>query len=161
MAVEKSESLKGPKLKNEKIERFGRVFDSKAELKFFEKLLGSHKKEDIIIQPKFLLLEGLKLKNGKKQSHITYSADFQVGNTVYEVKGFLTEASRLRIKMFNVKYPELNLKVISENPDKNSPQKFIDYDEAQKIKRLSEKSNSKNKKTVKKSKPIKTQQNYF
>ena len=111
---------------------FGRNWDSESELSYYKHLIGIYGIENIELQPKFELIPGVKLKNGKKQLAITYSPDFKIGNKVIEFKGFLTEASRLRIKMFNWKYPEFDFEVISENPDNNSMIKFVTYDEAQK-----------------------------
>ena len=114
---------------------FGRTFDSQAELDYYKYLISLYGIENIELQPKFELIPGVKLKNGKKQTHITYSPDFKIGNKIIEFKGFLTEASKMRIKLFRWKYPEFDFEIISQNPDENSNKKFVTYDEAQKWKR--------------------------
>lgn len=129
---------------------YGMAFDSQGELDYYQHLIGIYGIENIELQPKFELIPQVKLKNSKKQAAITYSPDFKIGNKVIEFKGFLTEASRLRIKMFNWKYPEFDFEVISENPDKNSMVRFVTYDEAQKYLR-----DQKKKKGVKKVNAVK------
>ena len=132
---------------------FGRKWDSESELSYYKYLIGIYGIENIELQPKFELIPSVKLSNGKKQLAITYSPDFKIGNKIIEFKGFLTEASRLRIKMFNWKYPEFDFEVISENPDKNSMIKFVAYDEAQKY--LREQKKKKPSKKLKVTKPRK------
>lgn len=138
------------KFNNKKIIFLGKTFDSAGELSYYKYLIGIYGIENIELQPKFELIPSVKLSNGKKQLAITYSPDFKIGNKVIEFKGFLTEASRLRIKMFNWKYQEFDFEVISENPDKNSVIKFVTYDEAQKYIR-----DQKKKKLIKKVKATK------
>lgn len=111
---------------------FGRKWHSESELLYYKYLISLYGIENIELQPKFELIPGVKLKNGKKQTHITYSPDFKIGNKIIEFKGFLTEASKMRIKLFRWKYPEFDFEVISQNPDENSMVKFVTYDEAQK-----------------------------
>lgn len=131
---------------------FGRKWDSEAELEYYQHLIGIYGIENIELQPKFELIPQVKFKdkNKRTQTHITYSPDFKIGNKIIEYKGHLNPDARLKIKLFNWKYPEFDFEVISENPDKNSSIRFVTYDEAQKYLR-----EQKKKKEVKKVSGIK------
>ena len=68
------------------------------------------------LQPRFELQPTFK-KNGKTHRSITYTADFKYidnkGNTIIEdFKGFETRDFKMRKKMFEYKYPELELRVV-------------------------------------------------
>ena len=94
------------------------VFDSIAESRRYKelKLLERTRKiTNLELQPKFLLQESFR-KNGKTYRKIEYIADFKYienGQVVVEdVKGKETEVFKLKRKLFEKKYPELELKII-------------------------------------------------
>lgn len=106
------------KYRNKKIQIDMYVFDSIAESKRYKELalLQKAKKiENLQLQPKFLLQESFK-KNGKTYRKIEYIADFMYeenGQVIVEdVKGKETEVFRLKHKLFEKKYPELELRII-------------------------------------------------
>lgn len=96
------------------------IFDSALEAKRYRQLAllqRANKITNLKLQPKFLLQESFK-KNGKTYRKIEYIADFSYeenGKTVVEdVKGKETEVFKLKRKMFEHKYPELSLKIITK-----------------------------------------------
>ncbi len=70
---------------------------------------------NLVLQPRFVLQEKLKLPSGATQRAIVYVADFQFvrdGVTVtVDVKGVENPVFRMKRKMFTLKYPELTLEV--------------------------------------------------
>ena len=103
---------------NKKVLINGIKFDSKKEANRYYELLLLQKSGEISnleLQPKFLLQEGFK-KNGKTYRKIEYIADFKYienGKIIVEdVKGFSTEVFKLKNKLFEYKYPKLELKLI-------------------------------------------------
>ncbi len=96
---------------NKRITAYGREWDSTVELEFYEHLLQLHKAEDITIQPKFTLQDK---QDGMRE--ISYIADFQVGALVFDVKGFQTSDSKLKVKMFKARYPVLSLSLVNKCP---------------------------------------------
>ena len=96
---------------NKKVIAHGIEFDSKVEANFYEHLLQLHKAEDITIQPKFVLQAK---QAGLRE--ISYIADFQVGALVFDVKGFQTSDSKLKVKMFKARYPVLSLSLVNKCP---------------------------------------------
>lgn len=96
---------------NKKVIAHGIEFDSKVEANFYEHLLQLHKAEDITIQPKFVLQDK---QAGLRE--ISYIADFQVGALVFDVKGFQTSDSKLKVKMFKARYPVLSLSLVNKCP---------------------------------------------
>nr|DAU10844.1 MAG TPA: Endonuclease [Caudoviricetes sp.] len=68
------------------------------------------------LQVPFLLQEGFK-KNGKTHRKIEYIADFvyeENGQTIVEdTKGMKTETFKIKQKLFEYKYPELSIKIIT------------------------------------------------
>ena len=103
---------------NKKVIAHGIEFDSKIEADFYEHLLQLHKAEDITIQPKFTLQD--RVYHGKNDSRnmlaITYAADFQIGNLVFDVKGMETQQGKMRVKMFKARYPDLCLSLVNKTP---------------------------------------------
>lgn len=106
------------KYKNKKIQVDMYVFDSIAESKRYKELAVLEKAGKITgleLQPHFLLQEGFK-KKGKTYRKIEYIADFQYienGQVIVEdVKGKETEVFKLKRKLFEKKYPDLELKLI-------------------------------------------------
>lgn len=106
---------KPSKYKNKKVIAYGRTFDSYIELEFYRYLYSLHGMENVIVQPKFVLQPSFK-KNGKSYQAISYSADFQIEDTVFDVKGMETQQFVLRKKMFDFKYPQLTLKLVTKSP---------------------------------------------
>lgn len=96
------------------------VFDSILEAKRYKQLAileKANKISNLKLQPKFLLQENFK-KNGKAFRKIEYIADFcyeENGQIIVEdVKGKETEVFKLKRKMFEYKYPDLSLKIITK-----------------------------------------------
>lgn len=98
----------------------GILFDSTTEANYYiylkeEKAKGNIK--SFSLQPEYLLQEGFK-KHGKSVRPIKYIGDFLITDSndytyVVDVKGFQTEDFRLKHKMFDYKYPELELRLIA------------------------------------------------
>lgn len=93
-------------------------FQSKKEAnRYMELLLLERAKviSELKLQPKFLLQEAFK-KNGKTYRRIEYIADFQYienGKIVVEdTKGFETEVFKIKHKLFEYKYPNLELRLV-------------------------------------------------
>lgn len=106
------------KYHNKKVQIDMYVFDSIAESIRYKQLALLEKSgyiSNLKLQPRFLLQEGFR-KNGKTYRKIEYVADFQYiedGKTIIEdVKGKETEVFKLKHKLFEYKYPELELKII-------------------------------------------------
>lgn len=96
------------------------VFDSVLEAKRYKQLAlleKANKISNLKLQPRFLLQESFK-KNGKTHRKIEYIADFEYeknGQTIVEdVKGKQTEVFKLKHKMFEYKYSNLSLKIITK-----------------------------------------------
>lgn len=104
------------KYRNEKEELEGIKFDSKMEMEFYIYLLKTHTKEEIELQPSFVLQEKFKDNTGKAQRESRYIADFRVENIVFDVKGVTTPIFRAKEKTFKLKYPDLQLKVVKKAP---------------------------------------------
>lgn len=70
---------------------------------------------DLELQPHFLLQEAFK-KNGKTFRKIEYIADFKYTENgkiiVEDVKGIQTDVFKLKHKLFEKKYPDLELRII-------------------------------------------------
>ena len=106
------------KYKNKKTQVDMYVFDSEKEAKRYKELKLLERAKEISnleLQPRFLLQESFR-KNGKTYRKIDYIADFQYiedGKTIIEdVKGLQTEAFKIKHKLFEKKYPELELRII-------------------------------------------------
>ena len=107
------------KYKNTKIVIDNIKFDSVLEANRYQelKLLQRAKQiSNLRLQVPFLLQEGFK-KNGKTHRKIEYIADFvyeENGQTIVEdTKGMKTETFKIKQKLFEYKYPDLNLKIIT------------------------------------------------
>lgn len=94
------------------------VFDSAKEAKRYRELVLLERAgeiQNLELQPRFLLQEGFK-KNNKAWRKLEYVADFKYienGKTVVEdVKGFETKEFKIKRKLFEYKYPDLELKII-------------------------------------------------
>ena len=106
------------KYKNKKVQINCYVFDSIAESRRYKELALLEKAgeiENLQLQPKFLLQESFK-KNGKTYRKIEYIADFmyeEKGKVIVEdVKGMETKEFKIKRKLFEYKYPDLELKLI-------------------------------------------------
>lgn len=106
------------KYRNKKVQIDMYVFDSIAESKRYKELVllqRAGKITELQLQPKFLLQESFR-KNGKTYRKIEYIADFMYeenGQVIVEdVKGKETEVFRLKHKLFEKKYPALELRII-------------------------------------------------
>lgn len=97
------------------------LFDSILEASYYRDLLLLQKAGEvkyIELQPKFTLQPRFE-KNGIKIDAITYTADFKVQYSngkveIIDVKGMVTKEFKLKWKIFEYKFPELNLKVIDK-----------------------------------------------
>lgn len=112
------------KYKNTKIVVDNIKFDSNLEATRYKELkllerVGTI--TDLELQPRFLLQDSFK-KNGRTFRKIEYVADFKYienGKTIVEdVKGLQTDVFKLKHKLFEKRYPELELKIIKWG-DKN------------------------------------------
>ncbi len=106
------------KYRNKKIQIDRYVFDSIAEGQRYRELAlleRAGKISDLKLQPRFLLQESFR-KNGKTYRAINYIADFMYkenGRTIVEdVKGMETKEFKIKRKLFEYKYPDLELKII-------------------------------------------------
>ena len=96
----------------------GRVYDSKKEAnRAFElEMLAKYGKiKNLQKQVPFVLQEGYVNKHGKKVRPITYIADFtyvEDGTLIVEdTKGFETEVFKIKRKMLEYKYPDIEFRV--------------------------------------------------
>lgn len=103
-----------------KTEMDGIVFDSRLEANYY-KLLQFQKKigeiKDFTLQPTYVLQEGFKRGKRKVQA-ITYKADFLVTypdgkQEIIDCKGVKTEVYRIKKKLFEYKYPDLEIVEVS------------------------------------------------
>ncbi len=106
------------KYRNKKVIVDGEEFDSKKEgnrYKELKLLLKAGKISNLELQPRFLLQDGFK-KNGRTFRKIEYIADFKYienGKTIVEdVKGMQTDVFKIKHKIFEKVYPNLELKII-------------------------------------------------
>ena len=107
------------KYNNEKCVVDGIKFDSIKEAEYYCKLKilkQAGEIKDFGLQPRFELQPAFE-KNGVKYQPITYVADFVIVNNdgttdVVDVKGFETQVFKIKRKLFEYKYPDLNLKVV-------------------------------------------------
>lgn len=107
------------KYKNKKTQIDMYVFDSAKEAQRYRELTLLERAGEISnleLQPRFLLQESFK-KNGKTYRKIEYIADFKYienGKTIIEdVKGLQTEVFKIKHKLFEKKYPDVELKIIN------------------------------------------------
>ena len=106
------------KYNNKKVQVDMYVFDSIAEsIRYKELKLLERAGEisELTLQPRFLLQEAFR-KNGRSYRKIEYIADFQYiekGKTIVEdVKGIQTDVFKLKHKIFEKLYPDLELRII-------------------------------------------------
>lgn len=106
------------KYRNKKVIVDGIKFDSIAESKRYKELKLLERQgiiKDLKLQPSFVLQPSFK-KNNKTTRAIIYKADFSYLEddklVVEDVKGYATKEFKLKEKMFNYIYKELELKII-------------------------------------------------
>lgn len=106
------------KYRNKKVIVDEKEFDSKREgnrYKELKLLERAEKIKDLELQPRFLLQDSFK-KNGRTFRKIEYVADFKYienGKTIVEdVKGIQTDVFKLKHKIFEKVYPDLELRII-------------------------------------------------
>ena len=106
------------KYRNKKIIVDDYIFDSIQESRRYKELkllLRTGQIQDLELQPHFLLQESFK-KNGKIYRKIEYIADFKYiendKTIVEDVKGLQTDVFKIKHKLFEKKYPDLELKII-------------------------------------------------
>jgi hypothetical protein len=115
------------KFNNKKKRIDGHLFDSEMEADYYIELLRKQKAggiSKIDLQPSFLLQEGFK-KGEKNYKPITYVADFLVTyhngkQDVIDVKteATVTEVFKIKRKLFEKRYPELTITLITKTPKK-------------------------------------------
>lgn len=135
------------KYNNKKVAIDGITFDSKDEALYYEVLKNMKSNgliKDFELQPKYLLQEAF-VKNGKRYRPINYIADFRVINNddsfyVVDVKGMLTTEFKIKMKLFNYKYPDIELRLISRSVKWGNEYGFINYYELQDIRKQNKKS---------------------
>lgn len=106
------------KYRNKKVIVAEKEFDSKREgnrYKELKLLERAGEIKDLELQPRFLLQDSFK-KNGRTFRKIEYVADFKYienGKAIVEdVKGMQTDVFKLKHKIFEKVYPDLELKII-------------------------------------------------
>ena len=113
------QSQRKSKYNNQKTMVDGIEFDSKKEADYYihlKLLKKAGEIKDIGLQQRFVLQPGFK-KNGVKYQPITYIADFVITNNdgtteVVDIKGVETQVFKIKKKLFEYMYPDLNLKVV-------------------------------------------------
>lgn len=96
------------------------TFDSHKEAKRFDELWmlqGADKIKELKLQPKYLLLDTLRIKGEKTLQKVHYIADFEYKNQsgavmVEDVKGFKTPLYKLKKHLFLKAYPSYIFKEI-------------------------------------------------
>lgn len=108
------------KYHNTKVVFDGIVFDSKKEKKRYyelQLLLRANEIRDLELQVEYELQPAFK-KNGITYRKITYIADFKYFDNklnkwiVEDTKGFRTDVYKIKKKLFEYKYPELEIREI-------------------------------------------------
>ena len=143
--INKSTTVKN-KYNNKKTTIDDIVFDSKDEALYYQALKDMKAKgliKDFELQPEFILQEGFE-KDEKKYRAIKYTADFRVLTNndysyIVDVKGMLTTEFKIKMKLFNYKYRDIELKLISRSVKYGNEYGFIDYYELQKIRKQNKK----------------------
>lgn len=106
------------KYRNKKVIVDDYIFDSIQESRRYKELkmlLKAGQIQNLELQPHFLLQESFK-KNGKTYRKIEYIADFKyIENNkiiIEDVKGIQTDVFKLKHKLFEKIYPDLELRII-------------------------------------------------
>ena len=115
----KRKSKRKSKYNNQKTIVDGIKFDSKKEAEYYcqlKLLKQAGEIKDYRLQPRYELQPAFE-KNSKKYRAITYIADFAIINNdgtteVVDIKGVETQVFKIKKKLFEYMYPDLNLKVV-------------------------------------------------
>jgi hypothetical protein len=127
----------------------GIIFASEMEKKYYCDVLLPQEQSglirSIIVQPEYLLVPKF-TKHGKNYLPIRYVADFEVtwsdGKIItYDVKGFLTEACKIKLKLYQYTHPEGILELITLSPKYGG---WMDYYDLQRLRSKSKKEKEKN-----------------
>lgn len=126
------------KYNNKKVKVDGILFHSRMESMYYRHLQKLKKKGIVVeveLQPQFILLPTIQ-KSKRKYLKTCYKADFKVIYSdgridIVDVKGKADKVFQLKRKMFEFFYPDLELSVITLHDDR-----WIDYDEYEKLERL-------------------------
>ncbi|MGG1662987.1 DUF1064 domain-containing protein [Brevibacillus sp. NRS-1366] len=137
-AKQESDKPKVPKYNNKITYVDGIKFDSKAESEYYLVLKGklaAGEIQEMRLQPVYVLQDKCS-RNGKNLQAITYKADFEVLHLdgsleVIDIKREETEAFKIKVKMFQYRYPNLKLTLLKK-VDKYGG--WITTDEYKKIK---------------------------
>lgn len=112
--------MRGNKYGAKKTTRDGIEFDSKMEADRYRMLMLLERAGEIselTLQPAFVLVEPF-TKMGKKKSGINYTADFMYkedGQTIVEdVKGFAARDFSLRKTLFDLRNPDIILRLVTK-----------------------------------------------
>lgn len=112
--------MRGNKYGAKRTEVDGIHFDSKMEAEYYRQLMLLQRAgviTDLELQPQFVLLDPF-TKNGKRVNGIVYRADFQykegAKTVIVDVKGAKTEGFKLKKKLFDSRYPDLELKLVTK-----------------------------------------------
>lgn len=108
------------KFGNKKTTIDGITFDSRMESKFYEfakQLKADGKIKDFEMQKAYEIFPAFK-KNGKSWRRIDYVADFVIYHfdgriEVIDVKGVETDVFKIKHKLFEYKYPDLELQTVT------------------------------------------------
>lgn len=116
----RGQKVEKPKIKNQKYNNQGNWYDgvyfrSQLELRRYcqlKILMNTGEISGFIIQPRFILQTG-----DENNKAITYSADFLILNndgtyTVEDTKGYESQQWQRTYKMFKLKYPNVDLKIV-------------------------------------------------
>ena len=121
------------KYRNKKVIVDDYIFDSIQESRRYKELkllLKAGKISNLELQPRFLLQDSFK-KNGKTFRKIEYVADFKYienGKTIVEdVKGMQTDVFKLKHKIFEKVYPDLELRIIKWNSTGENYEEKMQY----------------------------------
>jgi hypothetical protein len=121
VAEYRKKAVKKSKYRNKKSIVDGYAFDSKMEARYYQQLKWLKMAGEIKsfkLQPEYILQSGYK-KGERKVRPVKYIADFLVTHIdgteeIIDVKGKATAAFLLKKKIFEYKYPDLTLKVLTE-----------------------------------------------
>lgn len=130
------------KYHNKKVEVDGHVFDSRDESLYYL-LLKSQKEagfiKDFELQPKYELVPKFEYQ-GKKRRAITYTPDYNIIHfdnsiTAVDVKsiGTATQQGTLRRKLFEYRYPNIELVWVCRNLKHGDKDGWIRYENLKKI----------------------------
>lgn len=112
------------------------MFDSKDEGMYYlylKERLKQGKIQKFVCQPKYELIPKFE-KDGYKYRAISYTPDFEVTHLdgtieCIDVKGFSTQQGEIRRKLFDFRYPLIQLTWVSRSLKYGDENGWIDYDE--------------------------------